>query len=50
MKVGDTVWMLNGEGRHLCLITGMSECGWFEILCKGQVIIWPEQQLEVINE
>ena len=50
MVIGDNAWMLNDEGRHPCLIVGKYDCGWFEILCKGQVFMWPEQQLEVINE
>ncbi len=55
MRTGDTVWMRHSNGfangaRTLCLIINKLENGWFEILVKGQVMTWPEQELEAINE
>ena len=55
MMVGDTVWMRHSTdfatgGRTLCLIIDKLESGWFEILIKGEIMTWPGQQLEVINE
>ena len=53
MKVGDVV-ILNGSfaGEKVCVIVSSSEFspGWHTLLCDGELIQWPESQLEMISE
>lgn len=52
MKVGDIVRFLDIEGRIGTLIAyGEFSEGWWDILdSDGKMVVWPETQIEVINE
>ena len=52
MNIGDTVKFLDLEGiTGLLLSYGDFSEGWWDILnSEGKIVVWPESQLEVLNE
>ncbi len=51
MKIGDLVKLTATLKVRVGVIVGIDPCGWFSILrSDGTLSLWPESQMEVINE
>ena len=51
MKVGDLVKCTMIKNSPSGIVVQIDpECGWLWVLTQGKLIIWPETQMELINE
>ena len=51
MKIGDVVKFKAGTLMPLGVIIDIDLCGWFLVMINDdQIVLWPESQMELINE